>query len=132
MRYLVLCTALVLLFVGLTQAGSSRFLASPSVSDQALERQMVPQKLNTEELLGHWLVDYGSKLAADHGLLHIRRAEPRFVTHNYFARFKIETAKFDGTGQNPTDVACIVVEVSPTDQKATVAPATTCDAVKDL
>jgi hypothetical protein len=86
--------------------------------------------MSTEELLAKWMTDYIKN--SDANVLSIRRAEPRFQTHNYFARFKVETAKLDGTGQNPIDIRCVVVEVSQTDQTAVIAPSTTCPSIKDL
>ncbi len=90
------------------------------------------EKLNTEQLLADWLREFAATLPTSRGILRIRRAEPRFQTRNFFARFKVETASFDGTGQNPTDLKCIVVEVSETDQAARVASATECDSIRDL
>jgi hypothetical protein len=88
--------------------------------------------LKTEQLLSKWLSDYSNALPPQNGLLRIRRAEPRFQTRNYFARFKVEFATFDGTGQNPSQVKCVVVEVSETDQTALIASATMCDSIHDL
>jgi hypothetical protein len=86
--------------------------------------------MNTEELLANWIKKYIHTTEAK--VLRIRRAEPRFQTHNFFARFKVETAKLDGTGQNPTDIKCLVLEISETDQTAEIAPTTPCDSIKDL
>lgn len=88
--------------------------------------------MNTEELLSNWLKQYSVNLPPQHGLLRIRRAEPRLQYHNYFARFKVEVAQYDGSGENPTHVSCIVVEVSTTDQTAKIDPNTACDAIRDL
>lgn len=85
---------------------------------------------NTEQLLADWLREHAATFGAGTGLLQVRRAEPRFAYHNYFARFKVETAEFDGTGQNPTNVSCQVVEVSVTDQSAIAVP-TPCESLKD-
>ncbi len=89
-------------------------------------------RLGADQLLARWLLDYAESLPPQRGILRIRRAEPRPVTRNFFDRFKVEIAQFDGTGQNPTDISCVVVEVSETDQTAKVAPATACDSIKDL
>jgi hypothetical protein len=62
----------------------------------------------------------------------MRAAVPRPATRNFFQRFKVETATFDGTGQNPRDVSCLVVEVSETDQAARVANDTPCESIGDL
>src|SRR5437868_8362225 len=88
--------------------------------------------LNTEQLLSTWLSEYSSALPPQKGLLRIRRAEPRFQTRNFFARYKIEFAIFDGTGENPTQINCVVVEVSETDQTALIASTTTCDSIHDV
>jgi hypothetical protein len=88
-------------------------------------------QMNTEQLLSKWLNDY-SGTDSSRGLLRVTRAEPRFQTRNYFARFKVEFATFDGTGQSPTDAQCLVVEVSTTDQTAKVASEPGCDAVRSL
>jgi hypothetical protein len=90
------------------------------------------QSMKTEELLSKWLRDYSATLPPQKGLLRIRRAEPRFQYHNYFARFKVEIATLDGTGQKPSDVTCMVVEVSETDQTAKIDPNTRCDSIHDL
>jgi hypothetical protein len=88
--------------------------------------------LQTEQLLSKWLSDYSGTIPPQNGLLRIRRAELRFQTRNYFARFKVEFATFDGTGQKPSQVNCVVVEVSETDQTALIASTTPCDSIKDL
>jgi hypothetical protein len=88
--------------------------------------------MKTEELLSNWLRDYAAALPQRTGLLRIRRAEPRFQYHNYFARFKVEIAKFDDTGQQPSEIICMVVEVSETDQTAKIASRATCDSIHDL
>ena len=86
--------------------------------------------MNTDQLVAGWLQTYaqseGSKV-----VLSIRRAEPRFQTHNYFARFKIQTAVLDGTGENPREIECAVLEVSETDQAARLV-STPCDSIRDL
>ena len=87
--------------------------------------------MNTEELFADWLKSYAGSLPPAEGLLSVQAAVPRFQTHNFFARFKVRTATFDGTGQNPTNVKCVVVEVSTTDQQARVA-ADACDSIPDL
>jgi hypothetical protein len=92
---------------------------------------MSATNLNDGQLLARWLSEQAGTLPPGRGFLRIRRAEPRFQTRNFFNRFKVETAKFDGTGQNPTDIHCVVVEVSETDQTAQVATQTACDSVKD-
>jgi hypothetical protein len=89
------------------------------------------QTRNTDQIFADWLRDYAATLGATRGILRVRRAEPRFAYHNYFARFKVEVADFDGTGQNPANVTCQVVEVSVTDQAAS-AVLTACDTIKDL
>ncbi len=86
---------------------------------------------NTEELFADWLREYAATLGTADGVLRVRRAEPRFATRNYFARFKVETAEFDGTGQNPSNVTCQVIEVSVTDQAAN-SVATPCESLKNL
>jgi len=88
--------------------------------------------MNTEQLLANWLRDYAATLPPQNGILRIRRAEPRFQSRDFFDRFKVEVAKFDGSGQNPTDITCVVVEVSVSDQKAMIAKSTECDSVPDL
>lgn len=93
---------------------------------------MITQHLSADQLLAKWLSDYAGTLPPQRGVLRIRRAEPRFQTRNFFNRFKIEVATFDGTGQNPTDINCFVLEVSETDQSAVVATTTPCDSIKDL
>lgn len=89
-------------------------------------------KLNEDQLFSTWLRNYSDSLPMEKGILRVRRAEPRFQTRNYFARYKVETAVLDGTGQNPTGVTCVVVEASATDQTAAQAPQTACDSIKDL
>jgi hypothetical protein len=84
-----------------------------------------------EQILASWLSTYSASLPVGRGLLRIRRAEPLFVTRNYFNRFKIEIATFDGTGQNPTNVECFVVKISETDQAATLDTSSTCDSIAD-
>ena len=93
---------------------------------------MSDENLSSSQLFARWLSGYSATIQSPRGVLRIRRAEPRFQTRNYFDRFKIETATFDGTGQNPTDVECFVVEVSYTDQTASVASGTSCNSIKDL
>jgi hypothetical protein len=90
------------------------------------------QSLSVEQLLADWIVKELSKSAGLRTLLSITRAEPRFATRNYLARYKVRTAALDGTGQNPTDIGCSVVEVSFTNQRAELAPDTACDSIKDL
>ena len=92
---------------------------------------MLTTSLNAEQLFASWLSTYGASLPTGRGLLRIRRAQPLFVTRNYFNRFKVEVAAFDGTGQNPTDVECFVVKVSETDQAATLDTSSTCDSISD-
>jgi hypothetical protein len=92
---------------------------------------MSTQRLNADQLLTGWLSDYVKTLPAQRGILRIRCAEPRFQTRNFFSRFKIDTAKFDGTGQNPTAINCLVLEISETDQTATVVTTIPCDSIKD-
>ena len=87
--------------------------------------------MKTDELLANWLHTYADGLPQGRNVVGIRRAEPRFQTRNYFARFKVETATLDGTGQNPTDRECFIVEVSDTDQAATVVP-TPCLSIAEL
>jgi hypothetical protein len=87
---------------------------------------------NAGQLFGEWLADYLSKLPVQQGLLRVRAAVPRPQTRNYFLRYKVEIATFDGTGQNPTNATCIVVEVSETDQTALIAAGTTCGSVPDV
>jgi hypothetical protein len=89
------------------------------------------QNLNTEQLLADWLREHGATFGPTTGILRIRRAQPRFAYHNYFARFKVETADFDGTGQDPSNITCQLVEVSVTDQAANAVP-TACDSIDDL
>jgi len=92
---------------------------------------MSTQGLNAGQLLAQWLSEYSTDLPPERSLFRIRLAEPRFQTRNYFHRFKVETATFDGTGQNPTNISCVVVEVSEADQTANIAQETACDAIKD-
>jgi len=87
--------------------------------------------LNASQLLARWLSGDTGALPPGRGILRIRCAEPRFQTRNFFNRFKVETAKFDGSGQNPTDIRCMIVEISEADQTAQIAGYTTCDSVKD-
>jgi len=86
--------------------------------------------MNTEELLLNWVKTI---INPDHqrNILGILRAEPRFQTHNYFARYKIKTAKLDPSGLNPVDIKCIVIEISETDQSVQVV-GTMCTEIKDL
>jgi hypothetical protein len=87
--------------------------------------------VNTEELLANWLRAYAGGLPQGKSVVEIRRAEPRFQTRDYFARFKVEIATLDGTGQHPTDRECLVVEVSESDQSAN-AVSTPCMSIADL
>jgi hypothetical protein len=64
-------------------------------------------------------------------LLSVVRAEPRFQTHNYFARYKIRTARLDPSGLNPIEIKCVVIEISETDQSVN-AVSTPCDEIQDL
>lgn len=89
-------------------------------------------QLNTDQLFAQWLVDHAATLPSQMAVIRVRRAEPRFQTRNYFARYKVETAHLSGDGTNPTQISCVVVEVSATDQTAKVAPGTACDSIKDL
>lgn len=86
--------------------------------------------MNTEQLLAKWLEEYSTTNKVN--ILQIRRAGPRFQTRNYFARFKVETAKLDGTGQNPSDKECFILEISETSQTAVIDPSTSCSAINDL
>jgi hypothetical protein len=86
--------------------------------------------MNTEELFAQWMIAYLTE--TDTNVLRIRRAAPRFQTRNYFTRFKVETAKLDGTGQNPYDIKCVIVQVSDVDQRAQMDPSTSCDSISDL
>jgi hypothetical protein len=87
--------------------------------------------MNSQKLLASWIKEY-SNGGEEVSILNIRRAEPRFVYHNYFARFKVIVAKLDGTGQNPVNINCFVVEISETDQTARIEPSTKCDSIHDL
>lgn len=87
--------------------------------------------MNTQELLASWISEY-SKSVEEVSIISIRRGEPRFVYHNYFARYKVQTAMLDGSGQNPTNINCFVVEISETDQTATIEPTTECNSIHDL
>lgn len=87
--------------------------------------------MNVEELLANWINDNSSKLLQSQ-IISISRAEPIFASRNYFARYKIETAKLDGSGRNPTENNCFVLEISETDQTANVSPNTECDSIQDL
>ena len=89
-------------------------------------------QLSTDQLFARWLQDHAATLPTPMAVIRVRRAEPRFQTRNYFARFKVETAHLDGDGTNPTQISCVVVEVSATDQAAKVAAETACDSIKDL
>jgi hypothetical protein len=93
---------------------------------------MQTTQLNTDQLLAKWLMDHGATLPPEMAVIRIRRAEPRFQTRNYFARFKVETAHLKGDGTDPSQISCVVVEVSATDQTAKVAGETACDSIKDL
>jgi hypothetical protein len=93
---------------------------------------MVATQLNTDQLLAQWLMAYAATLPPEMAVIRVRRAEPRFQTRDYFARFKVETAHLEGDGTNPTGINCVVVEVSATDQTAIVATETACDSIKDL
>lgn len=88
--------------------------------------------MNDEQLLADWLKQYGATLQPFRGLLRVRRAEPGFAFHNYFSRFKVEIATFDGTGENPTDVTCVVVETSVTNNSARIVPGLKCEDIGDL
>lgn len=88
--------------------------------------------MTSDALFARWFTEFVGTLPPTKGLLRVRRAVPRFQHHNYFARYKVETATLDGTGQNPTDVACVVVEVSETDQSAEIAKETECPSISDL
>lgn len=55
-------------------------------------------KKNTQKLFIGWLGDFMDKLPHTRSVLRIQRAEPRFQTRNYFARFKVATAVLDGSG----------------------------------
>jgi hypothetical protein len=89
-------------------------------------------QLNTDQLFAQWLMAHGASLPPEMAVIRVRRAEPRFQTRDYFARFKVETAHLDGDGTNPTQISCVVVEVSATDQTAKVATETGCESIKDL
>jgi hypothetical protein len=86
--------------------------------------------VNANQLLSRWLLQYSETLPSSRGILRVRRAEP-ILGRGYRSRFKIETATFDGTGQNPSDVECFVLEISESDQTAQRS-STTCDSIKDL
>jgi hypothetical protein len=92
---------------------------------------MDDRELNAEELLADW-VRHNFSTSTRRGILRIRRAEPRPATRNFFQRFKLETAEFDGTGRNPANVTCTVLEVSETDQRVIMASGTACDSIPDL
>lgn len=77
------------------------------------------QHLNSDQLFANWLAGFVPTLGSRR-ILNIRRAEPRFQTRNFFARFKVETCELDGTGQNPTNLQRVVVEVSETNQASEV------------
>jgi hypothetical protein len=87
--------------------------------------------MNAEELLANWFPTYAAGLPQGKNVIGIRRADPRFQTRNFSDRFKIEIAKLDGAGQNPTDRECFVLEVSVTDQSADVV-STSCLSIADL
>ncbi len=87
--------------------------------------------LNTGQLFANWLSEFSATMDSRQWLLRVQLAEPRFETRNYYARFKVYTATLDGTGQNPTDIECVVVEVSETNQAAKIAPQTACDSIPD-
>ena len=93
---------------------------------------MNTDKLNPYQLLARWLSEFVADFPPRKGILRIVAAEPRFQTRDYFNRFKIVTAIFDGTGRNPADIECVVLEVSYTDQSAMLAPDTPCDSIRDL
>ena len=89
-------------------------------------------ELNTDQLLAQWIQEHAAALPPQMAILRIRRAEPRFQTRNYFARFKVETAHLEGDGTHPSQISCVVVEVSATDQTAKIAAETACDSIRDL
>ncbi len=93
---------------------------------------MSTQQLNAGQLLARWLSEVAGAFPPSKGILRIRAAEPRFQTRNFFHRFKVETATFDGTGQNPTGITCIVLEISETDQSTIIATTTACESLPDL
>jgi hypothetical protein len=86
---------------------------------------------DTEELFIDWVENFSANLPESRSVLRIQRATPRFQTRNYFARYKVVTAILDGTGQNPSQSACVIVEVSATDQTAQTVD-TACESVPDL
>ena len=63
--------------------------------------------------------------------MRITRVKPRSQTKNYFARYRVETATFDPSGENPIAGECLVVGVSETDQAAKIAPEA-CGSISDL
>ena len=87
--------------------------------------------MNTEELLSKWINTYQGS-PGNYNIISIRRAEPRFLTRNYFARYKISVANLDGSGQNPSDLECFILEISETDQTALLVTGMLCDSIKDL
>lgn len=68
-------------------------------------------ELNVYQILGGWMKDvFGPTIKFPSGILSIRQVPPvlgRVFTH----RFKIEIATFDGTGNNPHDIRCMVVSI---------------------
>ncbi len=89
-------------------------------------------QLNSAQLFAKWLLEDSGTLTPDFSVLRIHRAEPRFQTKNYFARFKVEIAHLDGSGMNPTQVSCVVVEVSETDQSSAAVSGVRCESIKSL
>lgn len=91
--------------------------------------------MNTEQLLAKWLAEYHKTenyITKKANVVRVIRAQPRFQTRNYFARFKVETAILDGTGQNPSNRECFVLEISETSQTVFIDSSTSCDSIGDL
>lgn len=87
--------------------------------------------LSTTELLAKWLTNFAPTVNFPKGILSITSATPRLVTHNFFERYKVRIATFDGSGQNPKNITCLVLEISATDQEANIIEGQSCELVPD-
>lgn len=66
---------------------------------------------NPYKLLGKWLLEeFGPTVEFPKGIVAIRQVPP-VLGHVFTHRFKVETATFDGTGNNPHDKQCIMVHI---------------------
>jgi hypothetical protein len=86
----------------------------------------------SDKLFMNWLDNFVASLPQHRRIFRFRKGEPRFQTHNYFERFKVETCQLSGDGTTASNIECIVVEVSDTDETAKVVPGLQCEAVRDI